>query len=133
MITRDDAAALMESKVKNINLRKHIYAVEAGMVRLAEHFGEDAEIWGLTGLLHDLDYDKTAKKPSKHTFITEEWLKPYDLPQVMIDAIRCAKLALNRGQGGALEAPSAYFYKHPPRQFTDNDAFRMTNDFINNR
>lgn len=89
MITREEAAALMESKIKNINLRKHIYAVEAGMIRLAEHFGQDVEIWGLTGLLHDLDYDKTVKKPSKHTFITEEWLRPYDLPPEMIKAIRC--------------------------------------------
>lgn len=89
MITRDEAATLMEQKVKNINLRKHIYAVEAGMIRLAEHFGEDAGMWGLTGLLHDLDYDKTAKRPEKHTFITEDWLKPYDLPDEMISAIRC--------------------------------------------
>lgn len=89
MITREEAAELMESKVKNRNLRKHIYAVEAGMIRLAEHFGEDVELWGLTGLLHDLDYAKTVDKPSKHTFITEEWLKPYDLPEDMIRAIRC--------------------------------------------
>ncbi|MEZ5360464.1 MAG: HD domain-containing protein [Candidatus Zixiibacteriota bacterium] len=89
MIDRASAAELMESKIKNINLRKHIYAVEAGMVRLAEHFGEDTELWGLTGLLHDLDYDKTVKKPSKHTFITEDWLKPYNLPAEMIRAIRC--------------------------------------------
>jgi putative nucleotidyltransferase with HDIG domain len=89
MISRDDAAVLMESKVKNVNLRKHIYAVEAGMIRLAEHFGEDAALWGLTGLLHDLDYDKTVDKPNKHTFVTEEWLQPYDLPPEMIEAIRC--------------------------------------------
>jgi myo-inositol-1-phosphate synthase len=49
---------------------------------------------------------------------------------VTIDAIRCAKLALDRGIGGALEAPSAYFYKHPPRQFTDDDAFQMMEAFI---
>jgi len=89
MISRDEAAALVEQKVKNINLRKHIYAVEAGMIRLAEHFDEDLKLWGLTGLLHDLDYDKTAKNPGKHTFITEDWLRPYNLPQEMIDAIRC--------------------------------------------
>ena len=47
-----------------------------------------------------------------------------------IDAIRCLKLALKRGQGGVLEAPSAYFCKHPPRQFTDDDGFRMIEDFI---
>ncbi|MGD9240417.1 MAG: inositol-3-phosphate synthase [Desulfobacterales bacterium] len=49
---------------------------------------------------------------------------------VTIDAIRCAKLALERGQGGVLEAPSAYFCKHPPRQFTDDEAYRMTETFI---
>jgi len=49
---------------------------------------------------------------------------------VAIDAIRCTKLALNRGQGGALYAPSAYFCKHPPRQFTDSEAFQMIEQFI---
>lgn len=50
---------------------------------------------------------------------------------VAIDSIRCAKLALDRGQGGILEAPSAYFCKHPPRQFTDDEAFQMMEHFIN--
>jgi len=49
---------------------------------------------------------------------------------VAIDMIRCAKLALNRGQGGILEAPSAYFCKHPLRQFTDDEAFQMMEHFI---
>ena len=49
---------------------------------------------------------------------------------VSIDAIRCAKLALQRGKGGALCSPSAYFMKHPPRQVTDDEAFRMTEEFI---
>ncbi len=50
---------------------------------------------------------------------------------VAIDSIRCAKLALNRGQGGILEAPSAYFCKHPARQFNDDEAFHMMEHFIN--
>jgi len=50
---------------------------------------------------------------------------------VAIDAIRCAKLALDRGQGGVLEAPSAYFCKHPARQFTDDEAYALVEDFIN--
>ena len=50
---------------------------------------------------------------------------------VAIDSIRCVKLALDRGQGGILEAPSAYFCKHPPRQFTDDEAYQMTEHFIN--
>ena len=49
---------------------------------------------------------------------------------VAIDAIRCAKLALDRGQGGVLEAPSAYFCKHPARQFTDDEAYTMIEAFI---
>jgi myo-inositol-1-phosphate synthase len=50
---------------------------------------------------------------------------------VAIDAIRCAKLALQRGEGGILYPPSAYFCKHPPRQYTDDEAYRMTEAFIN--
>nr|HID58126.1 inositol-3-phosphate synthase [Desulfobacterales bacterium] len=49
---------------------------------------------------------------------------------VAIDAIRCCKLALDRGEGGILYPPSAYFMKHPPRQYTDNEAYRMTEAFI---
>ena len=49
---------------------------------------------------------------------------------VAIDTIRCAKLALDRGIGGVLEAPSAYFCKHPPRQFSDDEAYARIEDFI---
>ncbi len=50
---------------------------------------------------------------------------------VAIDTIRCVKLALDRGQGGILIAPSAYFCKHPPEQYTDDEAYTMTEAFIN--
>jgi len=49
---------------------------------------------------------------------------------VVIDAIRCAKLALNRSKGGLLIGPAAYFCKHPPVQFTDEEARKMTEHFI---
>jgi myo-inositol-1-phosphate synthase len=49
---------------------------------------------------------------------------------VVIDAIRCCKLALDRGKGGILYSASAYFMKSPPRQFTDAEAWKMTEDFI---
>lgn len=49
---------------------------------------------------------------------------------VAIDAIRCCKLACDAGVGGVLTAPAAYFCKHPPRQFTDDDAYRLTEEFI---
>jgi myo-inositol-1-phosphate synthase len=49
---------------------------------------------------------------------------------VAIDAIRCCKLALLEGKGGVVYSPSAYFMKHPPQQYTDNEAYQMTEDFI---
>ncbi len=49
---------------------------------------------------------------------------------VVIDAIRCCKLALTRGKGGVLYSPAAYFMKHPPKQFPDDEAHRMIEDFI---
>lgn len=49
---------------------------------------------------------------------------------VAIDSIRCCRLALDRGIGGVLHAPAAYFCKHPPRQYTDDEAHRLTEAFI---
>ncbi|AHJ61989.1 Myo-inositol-1-phosphate synthase [Granulibacter bethesdensis] len=49
---------------------------------------------------------------------------------VVIDMIRCCKLALDAGVGGVLEGPSAYFCKHPPVQLTDDEAFQATEQFI---
>jgi len=60
-------------------------------------------------------------------------LEVWDSPNsagVVIDAIRCAKLALDRGISGALKAPSAYFMKSPPEQFSDDVARRMVEEFI---
>ena len=50
---------------------------------------------------------------------------------VVIDAIRCAKLGLDRGLSGTLEAPSSYFKKSPPVQYTDDEARQLVEDFIN--
>ncbi|MBN1983229.1 MAG: inositol-3-phosphate synthase [Chitinivibrionales bacterium] len=49
---------------------------------------------------------------------------------VAIDAIRCCKIALNRSIGGILYSPAAYFCKHPPQQYTDEEAHQMVEDFI---
>jgi myo-inositol-1-phosphate synthase len=60
-------------------------------------------------------------------------LEVWDSPNsagVVIDAIRCCKLALDRGLKGALAAPSAYFMKSPPIQYTDDEARRMVEEFI---
>ena len=60
-------------------------------------------------------------------------LEVWDSPNsagVVIDAVRCAKLALDRGLSGALYGPSSWFMKSPPRQFTDAEARRRTEVFI---
>jgi myo-inositol-1-phosphate synthase len=61
-------------------------------------------------------------------------LEVWDSPNsagVVIDAVRCAKLAMDRGIGGALVGPSSYFMKSPPQQFTDGEARARTIEFIN--
>src|SRR3954469_19137185 len=63
-------------------------------------------------------------------------LEVWDSPNsagVVIDAIRCAKLALDRGLSGALVGPSSYFMKSPPQQFTDNEARERTEAFIHDQ
>ncbi len=61
-------------------------------------------------------------------------LEVWDSPNsagVVIDAVRCARLAMDRGIGGALIGPSSYFMKSPPQQFTDGEARARTIEFIN--
>ncbi|MBL8055967.1 MAG: inositol-3-phosphate synthase [Anaerolineales bacterium] len=61
-------------------------------------------------------------------------LEVWDSPNsagVVIDAVRCAKLALDRGLGGAIKGPSSYFMKSPPEQYTDDIARQKTDEFIN--
>jgi myo-inositol-1-phosphate synthase len=58
----------------------------------------------------------------------EVWDSP-NSAGVIIDAVRCAKLALDRGLSGAIEAPSSYFMKSPPKQFTDDEARRLVEEF----
>ena len=60
-------------------------------------------------------------------------LEVWDSPNsagVVVDAIRCCKLALDRGMSGAIEAPSSYFMKSPPVQYTDSEAHRLVEEFI---
>jgi predicted hydrolase (HD superfamily) len=55
---RDQALTLLHEWVANVNLRKHAYAVEAAMRAYAQQFGEDEERWGITGLIHDFDWER---------------------------------------------------------------------------
>lgn len=87
VLTRDEALTLVKKNVTKKNIVYHMYAVEAIMRNVAKHFGEDEEQWGLTGLLHDIDYEKTEATPEKHSLITEEILKGL-VPDDLIKAIK---------------------------------------------
>jgi predicted hydrolase (HD superfamily) len=58
------------------------------MRRVAQHLNEDEQMWSLTGLLHDLDYDQTVNDPDRHSLLTCEWLREYDLDERMLYAIK---------------------------------------------
>jgi putative nucleotidyltransferase with HDIG domain len=86
-LSRDAAYQLVVERIGHNNLLKHILAVEAGMRALATHFNEDVDYWGLTGLLHDLDYNETKDDHPRHTYVTAELLSKYQLPEEMLYAI----------------------------------------------
>ncbi len=73
-ITRERAVELLNTHISNENLRRHCLATEAIMRRLAERLGEDPDLWGLTGLLHDLDLELVNNDMSVHGRKTYEML-----------------------------------------------------------
>jgi len=75
MISRVEALKILNDNIKSPNLVKHSLAVEAIMKGLAEYFKEDEEKWGILGLLHDIDYEKTKDKPEEHSLIGSQMLK----------------------------------------------------------
>jgi len=74
-VKREEALTLVEGNVKNEGMLKHMLAVEAIMRKLAGHLKEDAELWGTTGLLHDVDYGLTEENPGEHGITAEKMLQ----------------------------------------------------------
>ncbi len=87
MIQRSEALELVRKHVKNDKLVKHMLAVEAIMRALARRLGQNEEVWGLTGLLHDIDYELVGKDMSIHGLKSAEMLKG-KLPEDALRAIR---------------------------------------------
>ena len=85
---RSAALTLITSWTQSPNLIKHMLAVEAAMRALARHFTEDEELWGLTGLLHDLDYEKLKDTPEKHPSLVFAELEKQAVDSRIIQAIR---------------------------------------------
>lgn len=89
-ISREEAWSLLSDWVSSESLRRHCLAVEAAMVAFAQRDGADAELWGVTGLLHDADYERfpdmdDAEKGHPRTIIDE--LERRDAPPEMVRAI----------------------------------------------
>ena len=84
---REAALALVKKHVKNKNLVKHMLAAEAIMRRLARQLGEDEDLWGLAGLLHDVDYEETMDNPEQHAVIGAELLRSLDVDAAIVQAV----------------------------------------------
>lgn len=85
---RTEAEKLVKKRLGGSNLFKHTLAVEAVMRRLARHFGEDEDRWGLTGLLHDIDYQETADDPARHSQMGADMLAEMGLDDDIVEAVR---------------------------------------------
>ena len=85
---RKEALELLKQHVHDDNHLKHSLAVEAIMRGLAAHLGEDVEKYGLTGLLHDIDYDMTGDEPLKHSLIGAQMLEDQGLPADLVYAVK---------------------------------------------
>lgn len=100
MIERQSALTLLAEQKTPPSLLQHALASEAIMRALAQHFGENEELWGLTGLLHDLDYPATAENAARHGLDTAEMLAG-QLPDEALTAIRAHNAEMNGTAGPA--------------------------------
>lgn len=85
-VDRQAAWELLCEWTKSESLRKHALAVEAAMRAYARKFGEDEELWAVTGLLHDMDYERYPT-PEDHPFRGVEFLREAGYPEEMLEAI----------------------------------------------
>ena len=84
MPTRSDAVALLEEWVESEALRRHMYAVEAAVRHYARLKGADEDLWGLAGLLHDLDWER---HPDEHPHVGVAHLRELGYPAEVVRAI----------------------------------------------
>jgi len=85
-MNREQALAIVNEFIENQNLLRHMLAVEGAMRFYAQKFGEDEELWGLTGLLHDFDWE-IHPTLDEHPQAGEPLLREREVPEVVIRAI----------------------------------------------
>jgi putative nucleotidyltransferase with HDIG domain len=86
-MNREQAFELVKSRLGDSATTKHSLAVEACMRSLAQRFGEDVELWGLTGLVHDIDLDVCQNDPERHTVVGAEVLTKAGAPPALVQAV----------------------------------------------
>jgi len=86
--TRDEALNLLERYIKQENMLKHCLASEAVMRAIARRLGEDVDLWGMAGLLHDLDVEITHADPRIHGLKAAEILAKEGYPELLVDAVK---------------------------------------------
>jgi predicted hydrolase (HD superfamily) len=87
MLSRDEAIVILKKYIKDENLLKRSIITEVVLRQIAKNLGEDEEIWGITGLLHNLDYDYTKDNPEKRGVLSANILENL-LPEICINAIK---------------------------------------------
>jgi putative nucleotidyltransferase with HDIG domain len=85
-VTRTQAWSLLTEFTKNPNLIKHALAVEAAMRAYARHFGQDEELWGVVGLIHDFDYEQHPTM-EEHVWVGMQILRERGWPEEVVQAV----------------------------------------------
>ena len=86
-LSRPEAWSLFCEWTESPSLRKHVLAVEAAMRAYARRFGEDEELWGITGLLHDLDYERHPDLETGHPRVALRELEARGYPPELVRAV----------------------------------------------
>jgi uncharacterized protein len=84
---REEALEFVRKRLGDGPTTAHCLACEACMRALAPRFGEDEELWGLAGLVHDVDLDECADDPARHTLVGAEVLRAAGAPEAVVEAV----------------------------------------------
>ena len=84
---RDEARAFAHEKCLKETTYRHLVSVEGAMRALARRFDEDVDVWGQTGLFHDLDQDHTGDEGAQHARLAAEWLREAGVDEVIVNGV----------------------------------------------
>jgi putative nucleotidyltransferase with HDIG domain len=84
---REAAIELCRNRAEKETTVRHLISVEGVMRALARRFGEDEDLWALTGLFHDLDQDQTHDDPDRHAYLAAEWLREAGVDERVVNGV----------------------------------------------